>query len=54
LPVADVYDFTSAFEVREMSGGQSKIEWTERTWNLTVGCTKISQGCSARFLTALV
>jgi protein gp37 len=24
---------------------QSKIEWTERTWNPTVGCTKISQGC---------
>lgn len=28
-----------------MSGGQSKIEWTERTWNPTVGCTKIAQGC---------
>ncbi|WP_245163569.1 DUF5131 family protein [Burkholderia latens] len=28
-----------------MSGGQSKIEWTERTWNPTVGCTKISKGC---------
>jgi len=24
---------------------QSKIEWTEQTWNPTVGCTKISQGC---------
>jgi protein gp37 len=24
---------------------QSKIEWTERTWNPTVGCTKITQGC---------
>lgn len=24
---------------------QSSIEWTERTWNPTVGCTKISQGC---------
>jgi protein gp37 len=24
---------------------QSKIEWTERTWNPVVGCTKISQGC---------
>lgn len=23
----------------------SKIEWTERTWNPTVGCTKISPGC---------
>jgi len=24
---------------------QSKIEWTEQTWNPTVGCTKISPGC---------
>lgn len=23
----------------------SKIEWTERTWNPTIGCTKISPGC---------
>jgi protein gp37 len=23
----------------------SKIEWTERTWNPTVGCSKISPGC---------
>ncbi len=23
----------------------SKIEWTEQTWNPTVGCTKISVGC---------
>lgn len=23
----------------------SKIEWTEQTWNPTVGCTKISSGC---------
>lgn len=23
----------------------SKIEWTEQTWNPTVGCTKISGGC---------
>lgn len=22
-----------------------KIEWTERTWNPTVGCTKVSPGC---------
>lgn len=28
-----------------MSGGQTKIEWTERTWNPTVGCTKLSQRC---------
>lgn len=26
-------------------GTVSKIEWTERTWNPTVGCTKISPGC---------
>jgi protein gp37 len=24
---------------------QSRIEWTEMTWNPTVGCTKISAGC---------
>lgn len=23
----------------------SRIEWTERTWNPTVGCTKVSPGC---------
>lgn len=23
----------------------SKIEWTEKTWNPTVGCTKVSPGC---------
>lgn len=26
-------------------GTHSKIEWTEMTWNPTVGCTKISPGC---------
>lgn len=24
----------------------SRIEWTERTWNPTTGCTKISAGCA--------
>ena len=24
---------------------QSKIEWTEQTWNPATGCTKISEGC---------
>jgi len=24
---------------------KSKIEWTERTWNPTTGCTKMSPGC---------
>lgn len=24
---------------------QSRIEWTEMTWNPTTGCTKVSQGC---------
>ena len=24
---------------------ESKIEWTERTWNPVVGCTKVSPGC---------
>lgn len=26
-------------------GTHSKIEWTEMTWNPTVGCTKLSPGC---------
>jgi protein gp37 len=26
---------------------QSRIEWTEQTWNPTVGCTKISPGCKS-------
>lgn len=26
-------------------GTNSKIEWTEQTWNPTTGCTKISPGC---------
>lgn len=24
---------------------KSKIEWTDRTWNISSGCTKASQGC---------
>lgn len=27
-------------------GQLSKIEWTEQTWNPTVGCSKISPGCA--------
>jgi protein gp37 len=26
--------------------GQSRIEWTESTWNPVTGCTKISPGCA--------
>ncbi len=25
--------------------GETGIEWTDRTWNPVVGCTKVSQGC---------
>ncbi len=39
---------------------ETKIEWTERTWNPTTGCTKVSPGCKhcyaevmARRLTAM-
>lgn len=28
-----------------MTMTKSKIEWTEKTWNPTTGCTKISPGC---------
>ena len=23
----------------------TKIEWTDETWNVVTGCTKVSQGC---------
>ena len=31
----------------------SKIEWTEKTWNPTVGCTKVSPGCKHCYAEAL-
>src|SRR5579883_640634 len=30
---------------KKMSTTRSRIEWTERTWNPVVGCTKVSAGC---------
>jgi protein gp37 len=32
---------------------QSRIEWTEATWNPTVGCTKISAGCKHCYAEAM-
>lgn len=32
---------------------QSNIEWTEMTWNPTVGCTKISPGCKNCYAEAM-
>jgi len=31
----------------------SRIEWTERTWNPTVGCTKLSAGCAHCYAEAM-
>src|SRR5690349_6297947 len=31
--------------VRALSMSQSKIEWTDHTWNPVRGCTKIGPGC---------
>lgn len=31
----------------------SRIEWTEQTWNPTVGCTKISPGCKNCYAEAM-
>lgn len=32
---------------------QTSIEWTEQTWNPTVGCTKISPGCKNCYAEAM-
>lgn len=32
---------------------QSKIEWTEQTWNPTTGCTKVSPGCKHCYAEAM-
>jgi protein gp37 len=33
--------------------GDSKIEWTDKTWNPVVGCTKVSAGCKNCYAKAL-
>jgi protein gp37 len=35
-------------------GDNSAIEWTEATWNPTVGCTKVSEGCDNCYAERLV
>ena len=32
---------------------QTKIEWTERTWNPAVGCSKVSPGCANCYAEAM-
>ena len=32
---------------------QSRIEWTEQTWNPTVGCSKVSPGCAHCYAEAM-
>jgi protein gp37 len=34
--------------------GDSKIEWTEKTWNPTTGCTQVSPGCDNCYAMNLV
>lgn len=34
--------------------GDSKIEWTEKTWNPTTGCTQVSPGCDNCYAMTLV
>ena len=31
----------------------SKIEWTDETWNVVTGCTRISPGCDNCYMFAL-
>jgi len=33
--------------------GETKIEWTEATWNPVTGCTKVSPGCSRCYAEAI-
>lgn len=46
-------------ELRKLFGSyrsmsqKSRIEWTEATWNPTVGCTKISPGCKHCYAEAM-
>jgi protein gp37 len=35
-------------------GDKSAIEWTDATWNVTVGCTKVSEGCDNCYAERLV
>lgn len=34
-------------------GAESKIEWTEQTWNPTTGCDKVSPGCKHCYAEAM-
>jgi protein gp37 len=34
--------------------GDTKIEWTEKTWNPTTGCTQVSPGCDNCYAMTLV
>jgi protein gp37 len=35
----------SCFAILSGMADHSSIEWTEATWNPTIGCTKVSPGC---------
>ena len=35
-------------------GKDSKIEWTDSTWNPVMGCTPVSQGCTKCFARAMI
>jgi len=36
-----------------MSSSTTGIEWTDRTWNPTTGCDKVSPGCTHCYAKAL-
>jgi protein gp37 len=37
-----------------MATVNTKIEWTEATWNPVTGCTKISEGCPRRHFPQMI
>jgi protein gp37 len=45
LMISLVLEAAVRYFLREDAMDRSKIEWTESTWNPTIGCTEVSPGC---------
>lgn len=47
------YDQICEVYTNKMSSSNTGIEWTDKTWNPTTGCNKVSPGCSYCYAEAL-